>query len=169
MSTQGHMPAVTEESDSEPRPPRFWERRDVLVFLLAAALLGVVVYTIFHYKQNATDAAAVLGIVLPAFAILAAAVLGLRETYLAGHAKGHAEGLRVAEKQWAEEILLRIDRAGAALRHVTKLLREQSSRPQGASAMTLGPHSTEVDGLLDEVRTPLDELRGLATGRRSMT
>lgn len=167
MSTQSPVPGTTTGSGSTPSPTRFWERQDVLVFLLAAVLLGVVVYTIFHYKQNATDAAAVLGIVLPTFAILAAAVLGLRETYLAGHAKGHAEGLRAAEKQWADEILLRIDRASNALRQVTELLRERSSRPE-TSAMTLGPHSAELDELLDEVRTPLDELRGLAAGRRSI-
>jgi hypothetical protein len=168
VSTQSPVPEATTGSGSTPSPPRFSERRDALVFLLAAALLGVVVYTIFHYKQNATDAAAVLGIVLPAFAILAAAVLGLRETYLAGHAKGHAEGLRAAEKQWADEILLRIDRASEALRQVTKLLRGRSSRSQGAGAMTAGPQSAELDELLDEVRTPLDELRGLAAGRRSI-
>jgi hypothetical protein len=175
-----------EASHTEPTltaPRSLW---DLLIVL--AALIGLIVLTgltMRHYAGNATNAATILGIVVPAFATIGAAAFGITVAYSAGQAKGQAAGqadkakaVEAARGEVAEQLTPRIESVRSALRQVRTVLDVNSFSPPGQETMFLGvrptqasdrpaairvePEPLEFDPApLEQARQELDRLHGV--------
>ena len=165
---------------------------DVLTVAVAlVALITITIYTARHYGDNATNAATILGIVVPAFATIGAAAFGITVAYNAGQAKGEATGqaagvaekakaVTTARKQAADQLAPALESARSALGRVSGLLSEHSFSPPGQRTMILGiapidetvatragtidlqPAPLELDPQpIEEAKQELDRLHGL--------
>jgi len=67
-----------------------------LIALVLAAVITITIFVVVHFADNATNAATILGIVIPGLATVGAAIFGVRAAYNAGQAKGEATGTSVA-------------------------------------------------------------------------
>lgn len=75
----------------------------LLIATILAALIVLTVYVVHHYATS-TDAATILGIVIPAFATIGAAVFGVTVAYNAGTSKGAQKGEANAKKDASETL-----------------------------------------------------------------
>lgn len=134
MNETATPPTGGQKEDPGPsaRPRSPW---DVLVIaVILAALIGLTVYVVHHYSTS-TDAATILGIVVPAVATIGAAVFGVRVAYQAGSAKGQSQGAATAKKEVASRLLDPVTKALEAVANT-----HDSITTAGASA----PGSSDV-------------------------
>lgn len=182
----------TEEPTPRVRRLDVW---DVLLIVAAlSALIILTLYTARHYAGDATKAATVLGIVVPAFATIGAAAFGVTVAYSAGQAQGQARGqadkdaaVMTAKADAAELLSDPLDAAERRFGEISRLVQERAYSPPGSRALLLGvraptkrfdlgeeatvelqPEPLEVEASdLDEIRESLARMRGVANALRS--
>lgn len=122
------------------------------VLTVAVALTALIVLTVFlvrHYGGDATNAATILGIVVPAFATIGAAAFWISVAYSAGQAKGEAAGqtqatqatgkaVADARNEIAEKLIPSLQGAQAAIGRLHGLVEQHAYSPPGERTMILG-------------------------------
>jgi hypothetical protein len=119
----------------------------LLVAVILGALVGLTIFVVDHYHAHSTDAATILGIVVPAFATIGAAAFGLTVAYKAGAAKGEASGAAQA-KDAAEQavsstvapVSYDVDRALEAVRRSRADLETAGYNPPGETGLMFAPY-----------------------------
>jgi hypothetical protein len=186
-------PNAPTESETTPAPTGRRSGWDVLIIAVAlTALIVLTIYTARHYGGNATNAATILGIVVPAFATIGAAAFGITVAYSAGQAKGEATGqaktaaekeqaVATVRKETAEKLAPALASARDALREISGQLNRHAYSPPGETEMILGvrprgegiergtielePQPVPLDPQpLREAQRSLDELGGFVAG-----
>jgi uncharacterized membrane protein len=83
---------MADPPDDTPKSPIRSGIDVLLIIVILGALVAITIFVVNHYKGQSTDAATILGIVVPAFATIGAAAFGITVAYNAGAAKGEAKG-----------------------------------------------------------------------------
>lgn len=183
-------PAPPDQTDTTttttPASKRSWV--DVaLIALLLAAVAGITSFVVIHFDQNATNAATILGIVIPALATIGAAIFGVTVAYNAGQTTGKAAGaagkdeaISDATKQTALKFAPGISSAAHAINAFHGDIHTRAASPPGTHVLAfLEPEAAagtvyrsvvagaeyravEIDPTpLDNARRELDRLQGI--------
>lgn len=164
-------------SETEPDAPKSPVRSGIdvlLVVVILGALVAITVFVVAHYKGQSTDAATILGIVVPAFATIGAAAFGITVAYSAGTAKGEAKGETKAQdaathaaSSTASRLATYVEPALAAVREVRNTLETESTSLPGEHLLRFAPESQGYRGetvldpqTLHEAEAQLERLRG---------
>jgi len=166
-------PAPGTDSAQQGKGPSLWSTAVALV--LMGTLVAVLAIVANAYPE-ASDAASILGIVIPAFVSLGAAAFGVAVAYNAAGGKAEAEAGKVGaqvkqqnaeeEKQQAvatakdtaERAITHIDELEHAMKRIVDPVKEASISPLGVSHLILG--STDPAG--PQVKVHSDDI-GAAT------
>jgi hypothetical protein len=146
----------------------------LLVVVILGALVALTVFVVTHYKGQSTDAATILGIVVPAFATIGAAAFGITVAYSAGAAKGEAKGEAKAQEaanQAASSTAWRLGSYVApaleAVRDIRRTLETTATSLPGERTLRFRPDEQDPHGgaavdpqPLHEAEAQLERLRG---------
>ena len=176
-------------TDSKPRvvtdtpPPKAASRSWIDVALIAlvfATVIAITAFVVNHFAQSATDAATILGIVIPALATIGAAIFGVSVAYSAGQTTGEAKGAANVElavsdaaARTASSFKEGIRNASDALSSLHQDLHTHTVSPPGSQSLMfayrpLGRRTDEYEAgaeidpaPLEEARRQLDRLQGI--------
>ena len=168
----------TQGADDEPSAPQRHTWVDVaLIALVLATVATITIFVVVHFASNATNAATILGIVIPGLATVGAAIFGVRAAYSAGQAKGEATGTLVAadaakaaQQQTAQRFSGGIEVVKQLITSFHENLQTQTSSPSGRRTLYFAEEqprgalpSQEIDPTpLEQARQQLDRLEGVA-------
>jgi hypothetical protein len=120
----------------------------LLLAITLGALVGLTVVLIKHYPTSA-DAATILGIVVPAFATIGAAIFGVTVAYNAGQAKGEAKGEQgkieatdEARRHTAATLLPRVNSALSAVSTMREAIQSAGASPSRERSLLFQPLTT---------------------------
>jgi hypothetical protein len=160
-----------------PDPPKSSVRSGMdvlLVVVILGALVALTVFVVAHYKGHSTDAATILGIVVPAFATIGAAAFGITVAYSAGAAKGEAKGETKAQEAANQAASSTAWRLGSyvtpaleAVRDIRSTLETTATSLPGERTLRFGPEEQDSRGgtaldpqPLHEAEAQLERLQG---------
>jgi hypothetical protein len=156
----------------------------LLIVVILGALVAITIFVVNHYKNQSTDAATILGIVVPAFATIGAATFGVTVAYSAGNAKGEAKGEVKAQRaatdaaaSTADRFRVFVDPALEAVRDTRSQLATAAYSPPGQNVFMFGvrpeydnegrypaPHVVVEPQRLEQAEALLERLKGAIDG-----
>lgn len=161
MSTTA-MPAANPASGVDAPLPRLTPWHVLLSIAVLVTLSGFSAWVVHYYERDtATNAATILGIVVPAFATIGAAAFGVTIAYKAGQARGEASGQQQGQvaqtaavssvrKQTTDLLSTHIDEAERALDDLHTDLLSRAFSPPGQSRHLFGLREIDVSTISRE-------------------
>jgi hypothetical protein len=143
-----------------------WQLASVLVVI--AGLVAIFALALGKYDSNKDTMTGVLGVVVPAFATIGAAVFGVSVGYNAGKSAGEATGkakgeagkvqaVADAKRSLATEVLGHLRNAQAPVAQLVSTVAHAGSSDPGVQSFTLGAGDGSVE-------VPTDTLHGATKG-----
>lgn len=116
----------------------------VAITVVAAAVVAITVFTVQHYGA-ATDAASVLGIVVPVFATVGAAAFGVQVAYQAGSTTGGNKAAQITKANMAGVLAPQIQDIQTALEPLLRTIEREGTSSQGSSLLQIAPTAAPID------------------------
>jgi hypothetical protein len=144
-----------------------WSFASLLV--VVAGLIVITVYVVGHYKLEATDAGTILGIVIPAFATIGAAIFGVTVAYKAGAKTGEQEGTKKGKRQAADKVDAELNRAQNVGTPILETITREGTSGAGTDEIVIGPSNpvTFAQSDLHRFSEQIARLRGVVNGLRA--
>jgi hypothetical protein len=129
---------------------------------VASAVGFITAFVVQHYTA-AADAASILGIVIPVFATVGAAVFGVTAAYQAGATTGSAGAGPAAEQQLKDDLAPNVKAALDAVGTIVSAIQTQGDSPPGEDQITIQQSNARPVVLShDQLNTVLTNLSALA-------
>lgn len=136
------------------------------VFATAVVVAGLLaaLWLVLPRFTTATDIATVLGVVIPGFVTIGAAVFGVTVAYQTGNTNGKTKGAKEGAASKAAELRPAVDQLAADLNPLLNTIRTGTSSPAGDSRLLFASGTTglQLDGdALANVQADLATVRAL--------
>jgi hypothetical protein len=128
------MPNGDSNESNGTRGRGVWDFLGLLLFL--AAFVAIVVWVTLHYGTRAKDAASILGVVIPVFTAVGAALVGAAAGFKAGETKGvegKAEAASTAKQRLAGQVRPSLAVAEQQLDLIATEIERSFASPAGAN------------------------------------
>jgi hypothetical protein len=145
----------------------FWTFASVLTIVVAVVIITL--YTVRHYATSATDAGTILGIVIPVFATMGAAIFGVTVAYQSGSRTGEQTGVKKGKNDAANIVEPEVNSMHDSAERLVRRIEVHGSSRAGEEMLLLGrDNPVEVPNSdLAELRERVERMKGVVRALRS--